>query len=506
MTLASKLSTPDPERSKIGESGYRAWRAKLEATGGCTHPVHLSGQWAIQHATSGQTLARRAGQVMVACGNRRESVCPACSDRYAADAFHLLRAGLAGDEGKHIPANVADKPRLFLTLTAPSFGPVHNRRTSRNGKTLPCPCGGFHSEHDSQIGQPLDPESYDYTGHVLWQAHAGELWNRFTNHVRRHLAKAAGIPIRAFPEHARISFAKVAEFQRRGLIHFHAVVRLDGPESPGDPTPSWADTEMLTDAIHAAHATAYVTGPEVADRRHVFNFGEQLDIRPIKPANASQLEDETGQISDDRLASYVAKYATKGTATSEAADKPIRSEAHIDLLPANEHHRRIIRTAWHLGAPVPCPACHPDGEHAPEDCACATGGYCELCAGGGLVSRTTARDYRHPELADKPEPLDRLRLRKWAHMLAFRGPFLSKSKHDSVRFRDIRQARADYRHRQALADLGIDDQSEITVINDWAMTHIGHDSTDQRDLAEAIAYRNRELRQTRADHDRKEHP
>lgn len=505
MSLASKLSTPDPERSRIGESGYRAWRAKLEATGGCTHPVHLSGQWALQHTSTGQTLAARSGQVMVACGNRRESVCPACSDRYAADAFHLLRAGLAGDDTKHIPASVADKPRLFLTLTAPSFGPVHNRRTSRNGKTLPCRCGAFHAEHDSRIGQPLDPESYDYTGHVLWQAHAGELWDRFTRALRRHLGTAAGIPVRAFPHHARISFAKVAEFQRRGLIHFHAVLRLDGPEGPGDPTPSWADTEMLTDAVRAAHATAKLHGPELDGHRRTFTFGEQLDIRPIRPANASQVEDATGQISDDRLASYVAKYATKGTATSEAADKPIRSEAHIDLLPANAHHRCIIRTAWHLGAPVPCPACHPGGEHDPDGCPCAIGGHCELCAGRGWVSRTTARDYRHPELADKPEPMDRLRLRKWAHMLAFRGHFLSKSQHYSVPFRHIREARADYRHHQALADLGIDDASEITVINDWAMTHIGHDSTDQRELAEAIAIRNREHRQTRAEHDRKEH-
>jgi hypothetical protein len=505
MTVTAKLSTPNPARSRIGEPGYRTWRAKLEATGGCAHPIHLSGQWALQHTATEQTLARRAGQVMVACGNRRESVCPACSDRYAADAFHLLRAGLAGDEAKHIPARVADKPRLFLTLTAPSFGPVHNRRLSRNGKTQPCRCGAFHSEHDTEIGQPLDPESYDYTGHVLWQAHAGELWDRFARALRRHLAKAAGIPVRAFPEHARISFAKVAEFQRRGLVHFHAVLRLDGPGGPADPTPSWGDTALLTDAVHAAHAAAYLNGPELGDRRHVFTFGEQIDLRPIRPANAAQLEDEAGQISEDRLASYVAKYATKGTATSEAADKPIRSEAHIDRLPATPHHRRIIRTAWHLGAPVPCPACHPDGEHDPEGCACAGGGHCELCAGGGWVSRTTARDYRHPELAGKPEPLDRLRLRKWAHMLAFRGHFLSKSQHYSVPFRDIRQARTTYRHQQALAELGIDDASEITVINTWAVTHIGHDSTDQRDLAEAIAYRNRELRQAHADQ-RKEHP
>jgi hypothetical protein len=27
----------------------------------------------------------------------------------------------------------------------------------------------------------------------------------------------------------RLSFVKVAEFQRRGVVHFHALIRLDGP-------------------------------------------------------------------------------------------------------------------------------------------------------------------------------------------------------------------------------------------------------------------------------------
>lgn len=255
---------------------------------------------------------------------------------------------------------------------------------------------------------------------------------------------------------------------------------------------------MLTDAVHAAHASATLNGPELDGQQRTFAFGDQVDIRPIRPESASQVENDDGVITDDRLASYVAKYATKGTSTSEAADKPLKSEAHIDLVPANEHHRRIMRTAWHLGAPVACPACHPAGEHSSEGCPCATGVYCDTCNNGGLVSRTTARNYRHPELAGKPDPLDRLRLRKWAHMLAFRGHFLSKSKHYSVPFRAIRDARAEHRHREVLADLGIDDDTEITVINDWAMTHVGHHSSDQRDLAEAIAHRNRELRQTRA--------
>uniref|UniRef100_UPI00313E8928 replication initiator n=1 Tax=Streptomyces sp. AC1-42W TaxID=2218666 RepID=UPI00313E8928 len=40
----------------------------------------------------------------------------------------------------------------------------------------------------------------------------------------------------------RVSFAKVAEYQKRGLVHFHAVIRFDGPDGhtsrprPGPPS------------------------------------------------------------------------------------------------------------------------------------------------------------------------------------------------------------------------------------------------------------------------------
>ena len=57
------------------------------------------------------------------CGNRRARVCRPCSTIYKYDAYHLVASGLRG--GKGVPATVASTPRLFVTLTAPSFGPVH---------------------------------------------------------------------------------------------------------------------------------------------------------------------------------------------------------------------------------------------------------------------------------------------------------------------------------------------------------------------------------------------
>ncbi len=70
--------------------------------------------------------ASRSGVTHVRCGNRRAEVCPSCSRLYAADTFHLIRAGVTG--GKTVPESVAENPLVFATVTAPSFGPVHGRR------------------------------------------------------------------------------------------------------------------------------------------------------------------------------------------------------------------------------------------------------------------------------------------------------------------------------------------------------------------------------------------
>ncbi|WP_410600460.1 replication initiator [Amycolatopsis sp. lyj-90] len=416
-------------------------RDRVTATGGCLQPVHLSGYRVVTDRTTGRTLDHHAGTVYAPCGNRRESVCPACSDRYAADAFHLIRAGMTG--GKTISETVADKPRLFVTLTAPSFGTVHGRRTTRTGRRIPCGCGENHHEADTRVGTAIDPESYDYRGAVLWQGHTGDLWHRFTIRLRREIARAAGIKAGEFADHARLSYAKVAEYQKRGLIHFHAVIRLDGPDGAQDPAPAWVDNTLMEHAVRAAAETARVTREVMLDgvsTEHVFTWGQQLDIRPIRPAHAARIEGDDGEISDRALAGYIAKYATKGTSTSEVPDRPIRSEhaiEHLDVLP---HHRRMIATAWELGAT--------------EDLAF---------------------------------------LRKWAHMLGFRGHFLTKSQRYSVTFTTIRGDRRTHQHLATLEALGTTPDS-VTVVNHWNYTGNGHNNPDEREIAEAIYQGKRQQR------------
>ncbi len=73
-------------------------------------------------------------------------------------------------------------------------------------------------------------------------------------------------------------------------------------------------------------------------------------------------------------------------------------------------------------------------------------------------------------------PYGGLNLRRWAHMLGFRGHFLSKSQRYSMTLRAIRADRRLWRFRADLDQLAADtndtsqippDLGSITVVNDW---------------------------------------
>lgn len=218
--------------------------------GGCLQPILLRGRVDHIDGTTGELLHRYTtvhepgGVLPIACKTRSASHCPPCAEVYRADTYQLIRAGLTG--GKGIPESVATHPCVFTTLTAPSFSPVHVRR-EKNGRVLRCrprrrsrtcphgrrvSCGEKHPENDTRLGEPLCPDCYDYIGAVLFNACAPDLWRRFTIALRRTLARQAGLTNKALAAQVRISYAKVAEYQRRGVVHFHAIIRLDGPNGP----------------------------------------------------------------------------------------------------------------------------------------------------------------------------------------------------------------------------------------------------------------------------------
>ena len=173
-------------------------------------------------------------------------------------------------------------------------------------------CNEKHARDDDRLGEPLCPDCYDYTGAVLFNARAPELWRRFTITLRRKLARRAGLTGKAFAAQVRLSYAKVAEDQRRGVVHFHAIVRLDGAAGPASTPPAWATLSLLTDAIGQAVRAVQVrtpAAPRVPSRP--LTWGGQLDVRPVTP---------TGELTDSKVLQQAGPGSpSQGPATPRAA-------------------------------------------------------------------------------------------------------------------------------------------------------------------------------------------
>jgi len=189
-------------------------------------------------------------------------------------------------------------------------------------------CHQRHADEDPVLGQPLCGDCCDYALQTVWQWWAPDLWRRFPIALHRMVAKTLGVPATGLAEVATVQYAKVAEFQRRGLVHFHALIRLDGPRtSEGFAlAPSLVDVAVLADLVSRAAASVQVTVPGVDrdDPVRILAFGTQLDARPVR---SQRRTDDPGQmLSPEQVAGYLAKYATKSVQDTDAVDPPIRGD------------------------------------------------------------------------------------------------------------------------------------------------------------------------------------
>ncbi len=446
---------------RISRGDFDRWERQLENTGYCHQPIRLRGDIRAVDLATGDTALMYStdrepdGVLLTACGNRREHVCPPCSQVYKRDARQLVKAGLAG--GKGLPETVAAHPCVFATLTAPSFGPVHTRRT-KSGKPLPCrprrdanarrcphgrdvSCPHRHCDTDPRLGRPLCPDCYDYTAAVLFNANAAELWRRFTTYLPRRLAALAGVTVAQLRRDVRVRYVKVAEYQARGVVHFHAVIRLDAPGDTYQPPPGRYTTGLLSDAITQAAAAAYLAADRGNDASStvLLRFGTQTDTRPIRHG-------PDGPLTAQAVANYIGKYATKSLDAPGLPARPIRSIADIHRLSCSRHYQQMIATAWQLGGALP------DGGQ---------------------------------------------RLRKWAHTLGYGGHYLTKSRRYSVTFGQLRAARTQHRRAERQPDGETDpwgrdlDETVVLVLAEWRYAGTGYQSSGDQQLALASAARAR---------------
>jgi hypothetical protein len=419
--------------SRARRLDYSRWLAHVTPVGACSQPIRLRGllhhvDIATGALTVTSTLDLPDGVIYLACGNRRAAVCSSCSQLYRADTYQLIKAGLVG--GKSVPPSVREHPCVFLTATAPSFGPVHSTRAGRDGYARPCRprrlreacphgrtlvCTVRHEEGDPVVGQPFCLDCYDHTGQVVWSAYVSELWRRTLLKVNKTLRRYG----------ARASFAKVAEMQARGVVHLHALIRLDAllPELAADtlpdgtqvarevpaPPPPGAGLPQLRRALEDAFTTVtYTTPPHPArPAGWLIGWGEQVDLRTVHDLDITR--DPTA-LSEEQVAGYLAKYATKATEATGHTSSRLTPETVAELVARRDHVAHLIDACWRLGQPA-------------------------------------ADDYAHERTGKRaPDRLRYARLRRWAHMLGFGGHFSTKSRRYSTTLGALRRARVDWSH------------------------------------------------------------
>lgn len=174
---------------------------------------------------------RTAIGVWVRCGSRMKSRCESCAELYRGDWAVIARSGV-------FDGPVEQFRFYLLTLTAPSFGRVH-RVPREGGEAARCGCGATHTARDAAArGAPLDPASYDYASQVAWNRDAGVLWDRTRRRMRDRWDS--------------LEYFIVREWQDRGVLHVHALVRIARVEAPAP--------DVLRDAARSAVAVSKVDG------------------------------------------------------------------------------------------------------------------------------------------------------------------------------------------------------------------------------------------------------
>jgi len=435
-------------------TGSGADRSAVES--GCVRPVRLTGHTDQIDMATGEIRRSAAPPVVhVRCNNRRASACPDCSRLYQRDARRIVVSGLDGGNGGggagRDGAAASGGPAWFVTLTAPSFGPVHSRRAGKGADARVCrqrrgtcehgralSCHLRHNADDRRLGEPLCLACFDYGRAVVWNALVPALWKATRDRLESAVASAVGLTVTALRRVVRVSFVKVAEMQRRGLVHLHVVIRVDGRDPAGDPTapPAWAYTDLIADCLRDVVASVSVGAPDPAavalldssgalpraasGDGWAVRWGGQVDIRRIRIGS----DTEAGKVGN-----YLAKYLTKSVTDSGALDAPVRSLRQLARLGLRDHARRLVETCWRLGS-----------DQAFTEAVDA--------AAGRPAGRTSG-------------------LIRWSHSWGFGGHWLTKSRRYSTTFGKVRAVRRRWSRLLAAAlsgrPLGIEDGGPVVL-------------------------------------------
>ncbi|MEE1741889.1 hypothetical protein PUR49_36050 [Streptomyces sp. BE147] len=205
------------------------------------------------------------------------------------------------------------------------------------------------------------------------------------------------------------------------------------PTKPATSSPPYVTVAVLTKTARAA-ARVRVTVASGAVGEHELGWGEQFDVREIAAFGTDT------EFTDQAVAAYVAKHATKFADASGTLDRALfcrPCQGRGATLPTH-------------GTPLPCTTCDGTRQALPRP---------RLA-----VARHVRQMIRTClELGGLPE-FTGLKLWKWAHVLGFRGHFSTKSRHYSTTLGALRDARRAWRTEQAYAHAGLPKSDATTTL------------------------------------------
>ncbi|MEU7991853.1 replication initiator [Rothia amarae] len=189
------------------------------------------------------------------CGSQDYDLCPSCAVINARTVREIIDSGM----------NKKGFDYYLLTLTAPAFGAI-----GENG---------------------LPTGSYGYTRAVEWNNNSPRLFSRFMDSLTRKLGTD------------KLEYVRVAEYQRRGSVHYHTIIRV----------PDTVSTKDLAKYVRTARTATYKG----------YKWGRGYDLTPV----AESTKD---------LAS-IAGYATKDLGRSQMLS--VEQREHYSKMDA--HAKRL---------------------------------------------------------------------------------------------------------------------------------------------------------------------
>lgn len=209
---------------------------------------------------AGSTCARpvRRGGHYVRCWSRDYATCASCASLNALYTRRLIGSGMEDETNSF----------YLLTLAAPSFGSVHRVPHGPKDALVRCSCGSVHRFGSDVAGVPLDASRYRYRDEVRWNHYSTTLWRSTWVSMSAKLPDA--------------EFCAVREYQNRGALHLHIIVRV----------PASYDAAKVLPVLRKAHL--YSSGG--------FNWGAHSDAQLIRSDGAADTV---------RYLSKVIGYATK---------------------------------------------------------------------------------------------------------------------------------------------------------------------------------------------------